>query len=78
MPKCDFHVDAKQRATSKTWTRTLDPDPEKPEPLKTWTLKTWTQKNLNSKKHGPKKISTLKNMNPGKHGVNMGGIKKYV
>ena len=27
-----------QMATSKTWTRTLDPNPEKPGPRKTWTL----------------------------------------
>ena len=33
-------------ATSKTWTRTLDLDPEKPGPLKTWTLK-----NLDPQKH---------------------------
>ena len=28
-----------QRTTSKTWTRTLDPDPDKPGRLKTWTQK---------------------------------------
>ena len=33
-------------AASKTWTRTLDADPEKPGPLKTWTLKPLTLKNL--------------------------------
>ena len=33
-------------ATSKTWTRTLDPDSEKPGP---W--KKWTQKNLDPEKH---------------------------
>ena len=36
------------RATSKTWTRTLDPDPEKPEPEKDW-----TQKNMDPEKPGP-------------------------
>ena len=44
-------------ATSKTWTRTLDADPEKPGPLKTWTLKPLTLKNphpenLDHKKRG--------------------------
>ena len=34
-------------ATSKTWTRTLDPDPEKPGPRKTLTLK-----NLDPEKRG--------------------------
>ena len=38
-------------ATSKAWTQTLDPDPEKPGPWKTW---------------------TLKNLDPEKHGINMG------
>ena len=33
-------------ATSKTWTRTPDSDPEKPRPKKTWTLK-----NLDPEKH---------------------------
>ena len=33
-------------ATSKTWTQTLDPDPEKPRSRKTWTLKHRTLKNL--------------------------------
>ena len=48
-------------ATSKTWTRTLDPDPEKPGPRKTWTLK-----NLDSEKPGPWKTWTLKNLDPEK------------
>ena len=30
-----------------SWTRNLDPDPEKPGPRKTWTLK-----NLDPEKHG--------------------------
>ena len=38
----------RKRATFKTWTRTLDPDPEKPGPGKTWTLKI-----LDPKKPGP-------------------------
>ena len=47
------------RATSKTWTQTLDPDlnpdTEKPGPCKTWTLK-----NLDLEKPGPQKTWTLK------------------
>ena len=57
-----------QRCTSETWTRNLDPDPDKRGRLKTWTLK-----NLNPEKHGPKKTLIWKNMKPGKYGVNMGG-----
>ena len=34
--------------TSKTWTQTLEPDPEKHEPRETW-----TQKNLDLEKPGP-------------------------
>ena len=46
------------RATSKTWTRTQKSlDPEKPVPGKTWTLKN---------------LRTLKNMDPKKHGINIG------
>ena len=37
-------------ATSKTWTRTLDPGPEKPGPRKTWTLE-----NLDPEKPGLRK-----------------------
>ena len=37
-------------ATSKTWTRTLDPDPGKPGLRKTWTLKNLDQKNLDPEK----------------------------
>ena len=59
-------------ATSKTWTQTLDPDPEKPGPRKAWTLKnlgpektvvwkTWTLKNLDPEKPGLWKTSTMKN-----------------
>ena len=70
-------------ATSKTWTRILDPDLEKPGPRKTWTLKnldpeklgpwkTWTLKNLDPEKPGPWKIWTLKNLDPEKHGINIG------
>ena len=51
-----------QRATSKTWIQTLNPDPDKPGPWKTWSQNTWI----------------LKHMNSGKYGVNMGGIKNYV
>ena len=40
-------------ATSITFTRTLDPDPEPwTRTLETWTLKTWTLKNLHLEKHG--------------------------
>ena len=45
-----------QEATSKTWTRALDPDP----------------KNLEPEKPGPYKTWTLKSMNPEKHRINMG------
>ena len=37
-----------EEATSKTWTQTLDPDPEKP-----GLRKTWSMKNLDSEKPGP-------------------------
>ena len=50
-------------ATSKTWTGTLDPDPEKPGPSKTWILK-----NLDPEKPGPWKTWTLKNLDPKKPG----------
>ena len=56
-------------ATSKTWTRTLDPDPG-PGP---WTLHpdpgpwTWTL-DPDHEKHGPWKTCTLKNLDPEKHG----------
>ena len=49
--------------TSKTWTQTLDPDPEKAGPRKTWTLK-----NLDQEKPGLRKSWTLKNLNPEKPG----------
>ena len=49
-------------ATSKTCTRTLDPNPEKPVPWKPGLWKTWTQKNLDSKKRGPWNTWILKNM----------------
>ena len=51
------------RATSKTWTRILDPGPGlwKPEPWKTWTLK-----NLDLEKPGPWRTWTLKNLDPEK------------
>ena len=55
-----------RKATSKTWTRTLDLDSEKPGP---W--KTLTQKNLDPEKPGPWKIWTLKNLDPEKHGINI-------
>ena len=46
-----FYSDCKKvdhvKATSKTWTQTLDPDPEKPGLRKTWTLK-----NLDYEKRG--------------------------
>ena len=44
-------------STSKTWTQTLDPDPEKPGPLKTW-----TQKNLDHEKPGSWKTWTSRKM----------------
>ena len=42
-----FSNERSKRATSKTWTWTLDPDPEKLGPWKTWTLK-----NLDPEKPG--------------------------
>ena len=39
-----------EETTSKTWTRTLDPDPEKAGPGKP--EKTWTLKSLDTEKHG--------------------------
>ena len=33
--------------------------------------------NLDPEKHGPNKTWTLKNVNPGKYGVNTGGIKIF-
>ena len=49
-------------ATSKTWTRTPDLDPEKPGPTKTW-----AQKNLDPEK----KPWILKNLDPEKHEINI-------
>ena len=46
--KMEWLVKYLTAATSKTWTGTLDPDPEKPGPSKTWTLK-----NLDPEKPGP-------------------------
>ena len=46
--KMEWLVKYLTAATSKTWTGTLDPDPEKPGPPKTWTLK-----NLDPEKPGP-------------------------
>ena len=56
-------------ATSKTWTGSLDQDPEKPGLWKTYTLK-----KLDPEKPGLWKTWTLKSMNPEKHGINMGKI----
>ena len=42
-------------ATSKSWPRILEPDPEKPGPWKSWTLK-----HLDSEKAGPWKSWTWK------------------
>ena len=50
-------------ATSKTWTRTLDPDPEKPGPLKTWTQKNLDPEKIGSGKNGKNRTNIrLKNM----------------
>ena len=49
-----------QEATSKTWTRTLDPDPKK-----TGAWKAWTLKNLDPEKYESWKTSNkygIKNM----------------
>ena len=58
------------RATSKTWTQTLDPNPG-PGPWKTWTLK-----NLGSEKPGPWKTWTLKNLDYEKRGKQLDAKKK--
>ena len=50
-------------ATSKTWTRILDPNLEKPWNVKTWPWKIWTLKKLR-----PWKSWILKNMVPEKPG----------
>ena len=55
--KMEWFVKYLTGATSKTWTGTLDPHPEKPGPSKTCTLK-----NLNTEKPGPEKTWILKNM----------------
>ena len=65
--KLTYNYDDVKWAISKTWTQTLDPNPEKPGPRKTW-----TQKNLDPGKPGPRKTWTLKNMDPEKHGINIG------
>ena len=44
-------------ASSKTWSQTLDPNPEKSGPRKTWTLKY-----LDQKEPAPPKSWILKNM----------------
>ena len=52
------------RATSKTWTQTLDPDSEKH-----GTKRTWTQKNMDPGKPGRRKTWTLKNLDSEKPGL---------
>ena len=51
-----------EEATSKTWTQTLDPDPEKPGPWKIWTLKI-----LNYEKRGKQLDAEKKIRRP--HGI---------
>ena len=45
-----------QRSASKTWIRTLDPDPDIPGPLKIRTLKNIDSKNLNPEKQIPENM----------------------
>ena len=59
--------DCVSRATSKTWTRSLDSDPEKRGPRKNWTRKSLDPENLNSEKRGPRKTWILKNVDPKIH-----------
>ena len=54
-------------ATSKTWTQTLQADPEKPG---------WTLKNLYPEKPGPWKIWTLKNLDHEKCGKQLDAEKR--
>ena len=51
-----------EEATSKTWTQTLDPDPEKPGPRQIWTQKNLNPENLDPEKPEPRKTWILKNM----------------
>ena len=64
MPKCDFNKVV--RATSKTWTQTLDPDPgpgpwKTLDPEKLGLRKTWTLEKLDPEKPGLWKTWTIKN-----------------
>ena len=69
------HVD---RAAAKTWTRTLDPGPEKPLTSKNLDAKN----NLGTEKLAPWKTRTLKYLDPEKRESwqtwDKFGIKKYV
>ena len=49
-----------------------DVDPDDLGSRKMWTLITWTQKNLDPEKPGSRKSWTLKNLDPEKHGMNIG------
>ena len=64
-----FQKNLFMKATSKTWTWILDPDPEKPGPNPE---KPGPTKNLNPEQPGPWKTWTLKNLDPEKHGTNIG------
>ena len=59
-----------RKATSKTWTQTLDPDPGHG-PRKTWTLK-----NLDPEKPGLWKAWTLKNLDHEKRGKQLDAEKR--
>ena len=66
--RCSYKISVKKlllenQATSKTWTQTLDSDPEKPGPRKTW-----TRKKLDTEKPEPKKTWTKKKLDPEKSG----------
>ena len=64
LPNCNFRTKCKICATSKTYTRTIDPNNEKPGLRKIWTLKIpyleqpevrkkWILKILDPEKSGP-------------------------
>ena len=49
-------------ATSKSWPRILEPDPEKPGPWKSWTLKHLDPEKAGPEKAGPWKTWTMNNV----------------
>ena len=64
-----------RKATSKTWTQTLDPDPGHG-PRKTWTLKNLDPEKPDSEKPGLWKAWTLKNLDHEKRGKQLDAEKR--